>query len=274
MIVCDFEVEPGLIGYLEELGPDPNKNNVSRLTILDPTKEHQKSRDLCALGLMTKAPEPGKVKTRLCPPLTPEEAAELNACFLRDLSSSIASATESCAAKGIGVYTPIGMETLYDSILPPTFSLLPQRGQSFDARLTSAIEDLLRIGFGSVCLINSDSPTVPPASFVEAVRALSEPGDRMVLGPAEDGGYFLIGVKKLHRRLFEEIDWSTERVFQQTMKRAREINLEVHELPRGLDVDDEQSLSLLCQELLQSSETTLDVAPNTRRFLQEIRFLR
>ena len=108
---------------------------------------------------------------------------------------------------------------------------------------SSAIEDLLRIGFSSVCLINSDSPTVPPASFVEAVLALSEPGDRMVLGPAEDGGYYLIGVKKLHRRLFEEIDWSTERVFQQTMDRAREINLEVHQLRARLDVDDRYSFS-------------------------------
>ena len=227
-----------------------------------------KLREFCALAVMTKAPAPGNVKTRLSPPLTPEEAAELNACFLRDISLSIAIATELSSARGIGVYTPSGSEAIYDSLLPPSFELLAQRGQSFGERLVYALEDLFTIGFGSVCLINSDSPAARPESFAEAANELAKPGDRIVLGPAEDGGYYLIGLKKLHRRLFENIDWSTERVFSQTIGRAREIGLTVHVLREGLDVDDHRSLSRLSEQLCRENA---DVAPNTRKFLEELR---
>ena len=127
---------------------------------------------------MTKAPEPGKVKTRLTPPLTPEESAALNKCFLCDLARAISTATIGHSGRGVGVYTPLGAEGAYTGILPGSFYLLPQRGSDFGQRLIFAVEDLLKVGFASVCLINSDSPTVPSASFSEAVRVLAEPGDR------------------------------------------------------------------------------------------------
>ena len=76
---------------------------------------------------------------------------------------------------------------------------------------------------------------------------LAKRGDRIVLGPSDDGGYYLIGLKKMHRRLFEEIDWSTERVLEQTMRRAQEINMPVHLLPAGFDVDDRATLHRLMQ---------------------------
>src|SRR4051812_25897053 len=198
--------------------------------IIDPSVRSEKFAGLCALGIMTKAPEPGKVKTRLSPPLTPVEAAALNECFLRDLSTSIDRATGRARAMGVAVYTPVGKEAAYNHLLPPRFKLIAQRGESFDERLTAAIADLLTAGFESVCLINSDSPTVPAAHFEEAANELAKPGDRIVLGPSDDGGYYLIGLKKLHRRIFDEIDWSTERVFEQTLQRAREINVPIHQL--------------------------------------------
>jgi glycosyltransferase A (GT-A) superfamily protein (DUF2064 family) len=95
---------------------------------------------------------------------------------------------------------------------------------------------------------------------------LSTPGDRVVLGPSDDGGYYLIGLKKSRRELFERIDWSTERVLEQTKQRARELNLEVASLPTGYDVDDAATLRRLCDELL-SDQSDHDVAPNTRKFL-------
>jgi glycosyltransferase A (GT-A) superfamily protein (DUF2064 family) len=95
---------------------------------------------------------------------------------------------------------------------------------------------------------------------------LSKPGDRVVLGPSDDGGYYLIGLKRNHPQLFERIDWSTERVSDQTMQRARELDLEVSLLPTGYDVDDAATLRRLCGELL-SEKSTDDIAPNTRRFL-------
>src|SRR4051794_28630830 len=81
----------------------------------------------CALGIMTKAPEPGKVKTRLTPPLTSDEAAEINKCFLRDLAQAIVTAGKTSPGVGVGVYTPKGAEAVYAEILPPEFMLLPQR---------------------------------------------------------------------------------------------------------------------------------------------------
>ena len=202
--------------------------------VLDPNSSGRVACGVCALGVMTKAPQAGRVKTRLVPPLTPEEAAELNKCFLRDTAVAISNVCIRRAACGIAVYTPVGAESAYKDILSPDFSLLPQRGEKFGERLYFAVEDLFKCGFGSVCLIDSDSPTVAAESFEQAVELLSAIEDRVVLGPSDDGGYYLIGVKKPHRHLFEQIDWSTERVLNQTMQRATEIGLEVKLLPIGL----------------------------------------
>lgn len=236
--------------------------------VLDPN-QHSIADNLCALAIMTKAPRAGQVKTRLVPPLTPEEAAELNAAFLRDLSLSILRACEMSPAKPVAVYTPRGAEAAYQNILPDKFLLLPQRGENFSERLVFAAEDLFAVGFTSVCLINSDSPTVPPQNFAEATIELAEPPDRVVLGPADDGGYYLVGLKRMHRRLFEKIDWSTDRVFEQTKQRAAELELRVYELASGLDVDDPASLACLSEQLL-SNQSSPDIAPQTRKILAEL----
>src|SRR5256885_16096191 len=154
----------------------------------------------CALAVMTKAPQAGRVKTRLTPPLSPEEAASLNICFLRDTAAAISCTTELGAAIGVAVYTPPGSEAAYSGILPEEFILVPQRGDAFGERLMAATDDLLQLGFDSVCLINSDSPTVPDTAFTEAVEILSHPNDCVVLGPSDDGGDYLIGLKKTHHR--------------------------------------------------------------------------
>src|SRR6266536_2393138 len=158
---------------------------------LDPNLPDRGARALCALAVMTKAPQPGRVKTRLVPPLTPEEAAELNKCFLRDTAAAISNAAGANTVCGIAVYTPVGAEAAYTDILPADFSLLPQRGDKFGERLYLAIDDLFKCGFESVCLIDSDSPTVPAESFAQAVKLLQRPGDRIVLGLCDDGGYYL-----------------------------------------------------------------------------------
>ena len=260
--------------------------------ILDPNSPERMVRGVCALAVMTKAPQAGRVKTRLVPPLTPEEAAELNKCFLRDTAAAISIACSrrpggdegkrdfkpesgashseaTTGACGIAVYTPVGAESAYTYILPADFSLLPQRGEKFGERLYLAVEDLVQCGFGSVCLIDSDSPTVSAENFTEAVELLSTTEDRVVLGPSDDGGYYLIGVKKPHRHLFEQIDWSTERVLNQTIQRASEMGIEVKLLPTGYDVDDSAGLRRLCNELLTDT-TSSDIAPHTRKFLASL----
>ena len=237
--------------------------------VLDPTLSFQVRRGLCALTVMTKAPQAGQVKTRLVPPLTPDEAAELNKCFLRDTAAAMSSVIANNEACGIAAYTPLGVEAAYADILPADFTLLPQRGVSFGERLYFAAEDLLRCGFDAVCLIDSDSPTLPARNFSEAIRILKMQGDRIVLGPCDDGGYYLIGLKKPYRELFEQIDWSTERVLEQTRARAREIGLEVELLAHGYDVDDAASLRRLCNEVMRDNVRT-DIAPHTRRFVREL----
>jgi rSAM/selenodomain-associated transferase 1 len=237
--------------------------------VLARNKSNQIPPGVCALAIMTKAPRAGAVKTRLQPPLTAEEAAALNICFLRDTAAAIERACDidQTDARGVGVYTPRGAEHAYEEILPREFELLPQHGHGFGERLTNAAEDLLRAGFESCCLIDSDSPTVTGNAFRAAVEALQQKGDRIVLGPSEDGGYYLIGMKKLHRRLFEQIDWSTEQVLEQTIARAREGGVEVHTLPVFFDIDDRAALGRLCDELLGQSRQG---APATSQFLQEI----
>jgi len=242
--------------------------------ILDPAAGRSVAENTSALAVMTKAPRAGQVKTRLSPPLSSEEAAQLNLCFLRDTAATL---TSCCGrlrlpnrARGVAVYTPIGAEAAYIGILPRRdFDLLPQRGAGFGERLNLAAADLFCCGFASVCLIDSDSPTVSSEVFAQAVELLLKPGDRVVLGPSDDGGYYLIGLKQNHPELFEAIDWSTERVLEQTLKRARGLNLEVCLLPASYDVDDAQTLRRICDELL-SKKSPPEIAPHTRKFLSEL----
>jgi uncharacterized protein len=226
----------------------------------------------CALAVMAKAPRPGKVKTRLSPPLTPEQASALNICFLRDTTENIQQVTEAGNSAGLVVYTPLGDEAAFDGILPAAFQLLGQRGDGFGERLLHAVEDLLACGFSAVCLIDSDSPTMPQHALLQAVAWLSRPGDRVVLGGSDDGGYYLIGVKRLHQRLFEQIDWSTERVLEQTLERAREIGLKAELLPTWYDVDDGATLERLHRELLSApgaGSAGYD-ARHTRKYLETL----
>ena len=220
---------------------------------------------------MTKAPRPGQVKTRLTPPLTPEEAAALNICFLRDTASAIAETVHVGSALGLGVYTPASAEEEFAGILPDHFDFVLQRGDALGERLSNAADDIFGVGFDALCLINSDSPTVPASAYAQAVRWLAEPADRIVLGPTEDGGYYLIGLNRMHRRVFEDIAWSTEHVFDQTLARAKEIGVPVELLPTWYDVDDRVTLCRLCDENLDDKADTPGFpAPETRAFLRKL----
>ena len=242
--------------------------------ILSPANPVPARASQCALAVMAKAPRAGKVKTRLSPPLTLEESAALNICFLQDTTQNIAAVSASGQSAGIICYTPIGDESAFDGLLPPGFSLIPQCGDAFGERLLAAAEDILDCGYGSVCLIDSDSPTVPAAAFQQAVAELARPGDRIVLGPSHDGGYYLIGLKHPHPEPFTNIHWSTETVFAETIAAAKAANLETVILPLWYDVDDAATLAVLSDELLINIPppfTTLPgyPAPRTRTFLQK-----
>jgi uncharacterized protein len=228
----------------------------------------------CAFAVMTKAPQVGAVKTRLVPPLSQNQAVVLNTCFLRDTGLVIAQACIPGEIDGFAAYTPVGTETAFDGLLPPDFRLLPQRGADLGERLFHAAEDFFTAGYRAVCLINSDSPTLPAALIQKAVELLRPSGDRVVLGPAEDGGYYLIGLKRAHQHLFEDIVWSTETVLASTLERAHEIGLEAMLLPAWYDVDDAASLRRLCQELFSNNAESGSqpgyAAPHTREYLSHL----
>lgn len=229
---------------------------------------------ICALAVMAKAPRAGKVKTRLQPPLSAEEAAALNVCFLRDTAENIAAVAKDGAARGLICYTPEGDEEAFDGLLPEEFELIAQRGGGFGERLLCAAEDILGCGFGAVCLIDSDSPTLPGRALRQAVSALKMTGQRVVLGPSEDGGYYLIGMKRAEPRVFERIRWSTEHVYAETVERVREAGIELLELPRWYDVDDATTLAILDRELLRGERPEFATVNGfdarwTREFLRE-----
>ena len=206
---------------------------------------------VCAVAIMAKASVAGTVKTRLVPPLTYEEAAELNTCCLLDIADNIIAAAGLEPIQGVAAYSPPGSEQFFADLLSHRFKLLSPKEPTLGRSLFHAAQDLFAAGYGSVCLVNADSPTLPTRVLVEAVRRLRQPGDRVVLGPAADGGYYLIGLKHPHRHLFHDIDWSTDRVYRQTTERAASIGLEVVTLPAWYDVDDAASLSWLFRELLE-----------------------
>ncbi len=241
--------------------------------ILDPSSSPDLPRaSLCALAVMAKAPRAGKVKTRLSPPLTLAQTAALNICFLRDTAANLAGVE---GAEALICYTPVGDEAAFEGLLPPEFPLIPQRGDAFGERLLAAAQDILACGYGSVCLIDSDSPTVPRAAFEQAVAELARPGDRVVLGPSHDGGYYLIGLKSPHPEPFACIRWSTGSVADETRQRCQEADLELVELPVWYDVDDAATLDLLSDELLNGMPPPFTEVPGypaaaTREFLMEL----
>jgi rSAM/selenodomain-associated transferase 1 len=209
------------------------------------------------------------------PPLTAEEAAELNTCCLRDIAANIVNAAKQAPIQGFAAYSPLGSEPFFDDLLPDGFKLLRPKEATIGRSLFHAARDLFDAGYCSVCLVNADSPTLPTAFLVETALRLQRSDDRIVLGPAADGGYYLIGLKQFYPRLFEEIDWSTERVFRQTLARAAEIGVTVATLPEWYDVDEKKTLAMLAREIgprrsVASPYRDGYQAPKTTAFLEKL----
>ncbi len=229
----------------------------------------------CGIAVMAKASVPGRTKTRLTPPLTAIEAAAFNTAFLKDVSANLLAASRSVGIRGYMAYGPPGAQQFFVDHLPdaiglievvaPQFRRLPVQGDHRTVRR--------RPWRRRWC----STPTVRPCRLrclIETAEVLAQPGDRAVLGPSTDGGYYLLGIKQAHRRLFDDIDWSTERVARQTLSRAEEIGLDVHCLPAWYDVDDAASLRQLHRELFEGA--SLDPAlspfhaPNTAALISEL----
>lgn len=204
----------------------------------------------CAIAVMAKASHPGQTKTRLSPPLTLNEAAALNTAFLADISENLGLAAQYTPFARFFAFGPPESLGFFENLADGEVGLLETWLPTLGECLLYAVRSLLDLGYGAACVLNSDSPTLPTALILAAVEALRPAGDRLVFGPTTDGGYYLLGVKGAHRRLFEEIAWSTAQVAEQTLERAAELGLEVILMPPWYDVDEASTLRLLAAETL------------------------
>jgi uncharacterized protein len=216
--------------------------------------------------VMAKAPREGKVKTRLLGALSPEEAARLYVAFLSDTFALMEDVRDERENLSLALcYTPEGEEEAFEEVEREGSMMIPQRGENLGERLTNCFADLFALGFESVVVIGADSPTLPGEYLFDAFECF-ETDDDVVIGPAEDGGYYLVGMRKLHRRIFEDIPWSAAGALDVTIERAREAELNLVLLPEWCDVDTPDDLEQLKRDLTENKK----VAKFTRKFLKEL----
>jgi uncharacterized protein len=202
-----------------------------------------------AIAIVCKTPGIGGGKSRLQPLLGAERVARLSACFIRDVAAALGGVPPSVGRHLYSLFSPAGSEAELRALLPPPWTLVPRQAASVGVVLDAGIKAFLAHGHDCAVLVNGDSPTLPTILVERAIAELREPGDRVVLGPALDGGYYLIGLKRPHPRLFEDIAWSTPEVLSRTLQRAAEIDLPATLLPAWYDVDDADDFRRLQAEL-------------------------
>jgi len=215
-----------------------------------------------AVAIMAKAPRAGEVKTRLCPPLSLVDAAELYRRLLLDKIEQVRSLKTASLAIA---YTPDEARAFFEEVAPG-FVLVPQRGADLGDRLANSLGELLDTGHRGALAIDSDTPTLPLEFLQQALDLIVTPEIDVVLGPTEDGGYYLIGLRAVHRELFEAMAWSTQQVLPETIRRADAKGLRVACLPPWYDIDTPDDLARLRMTLAASDG---DVPRHTRKFLLE-----
>ncbi len=206
-----------------------------------------------AFAMLCKAPRAGAVKTRLAAEIGRSRAALLAAAFIQDVAASIDAVAAASSAVPYLFFTPEDAEAIISPLVPPSFKMLPQAEGDLGFRMYNAIAGLLARGHDAVILTGADFPTLPRQILQEAARAINKPEERVVIGPAEDGGYYLIGLRHARLSLFEGIPWSTPKVLQATLERSQRIGLPLYTLPRWYDVDDGPSFARLRAELHSQS---------------------
>ena len=223
-----------------------------------PERKAPRSTASCAIGVMAKSPHPGQSKTRLCPPLRPEQAARLSAAFLRDTTENIAAAALSAPIAGYAAYAPSGTEESLvphlalgtSCVLADGSTAAPPGVEGFGRCLLHAIQQLFAAGHTAACVLSSDTPTLPTEILATAATVLLTADERrVVLGACDDGGYYLLGMRLPYAGLFANIEWSSSSVAATTRTRARALGLDLVELPPWYDIDDAEALERLVQEI-------------------------
>lgn len=209
---------------------------------------------------MAKVPVAGTVKTRLQPFLAPEECATLTTAFLQDAQDKAKTVCE----KTILAYSPVAQRNILESILPPGNIFVEQTGTNLGEKMSNAFEFAFAPGLDAVVMIGTDSPTLP-ADFIKRAFEFLESDADIVLGKAEDGGFYLIGLRKNRAGLFKNIAWSSSLVFEQTAGNAERLGFCLRELPVWRDVDTPDDFLFLRNEML-ADKTARQSAPATFRW--------
>lgn len=214
-----------------------------------------------AVVLMAKAPGPGRVKTRLCPPLDPRESARLYACMLGDTAAEISTLTR------VRRYLFLDPPESADSMRSAPFSAFerfPQRRGDLGDRMWDATATAFRHGAQRVVIVGADCPSLSAARVRQAFRELSA-GAKVVFGPSADGGYYLVGLSLRDDRLLRGFAWSTAEVLRNAAARCRVLSAPFSFLPPGRDVDTGEDLLALKKWMRTHAQPA---CPRTRRWIK------
>ena len=216
-----------------------------------------------AVIVMAKEPRPGLVKTRLAPALSAGQSAALYRAFLLDVLETTRGVPRADLFCFVHPASAVGW---FREQAGARYQVVPQVGALLSERMIAAFDELFRRGYGAVVMRNSDSPTVPASAVAAALDAL-EAGRDVALGPDLGGGYYLVGMRRLHPELFRGVAMSTTSVIDETMRRARTLGLTIHAAPRWLDIDTPDDLELLRQQLAPASRAERALCDHTEAFL-------
>lgn len=188
---------------------------------------------MSAIVMFSKATEPGKVKTRLTSHMSDLEAAFFHEAFVLDTLDSLSALNNS--DRYLACHPD--KEHSFFKELEESFDIKPfnQRGEDLGKRMKNAFLYLRGEGHKEIVIIGSDSPTLPVEILNEAFQRLKK--DELVIGPSLDGGYYLIGISGNVPDLFSGIDWGTDKVFEETLKKAKDSGLDFSVLPFWYDID-------------------------------------
>jgi uncharacterized protein len=207
-----------------------------------------------ALAIMAKAPVAGTVKTRLVPPLTPAQSAELCRALLLDQFDHLRNFT---GVERYVFYTPADAENVMRELAGAGYVYLAQSDGDLGARMAQVFADLWHLGHRNIVLIGSDLPALPWAILDEAISRLVKAERRVILGPSEDGGYYLVGMNRPTPEIFANMTWSHDRVFADTIARLDALSLPYSVLPTWFDLDVAEDFQRLWQLPKSQSRTGL-----------------
>ncbi|HEX8248038.1 MAG TPA: TIGR04282 family arsenosugar biosynthesis glycosyltransferase [Pyrinomonadaceae bacterium] len=213
-----------------------------------------------AIIIMAKAPLAGTVKTRLQPFLSARQCAQLAACFLRDTVNK----AKTLKIQLIIAYSPAAETDYFRRLAGEKTSFVEQKGGDLGEKMFSAFEFAFARAAAAVdaaVMIGTDSPTFP-AGFIERAFEFLETGSDAVLGKTEDGGFYLIGLRKSDAEIFAAVEWSSAQTFARVRENILNLNWRLREVPGWYDVDEAKDLEQLKNEFLNDKNVQMR-APQT-----------